>query len=153
MDKIRSLYLKHKEVVNYLFFGGATTVVSWLTYALFVGPLALGVMPGKILSWICAVSFAFVTNKLWVFDSKSWTWPLWLREAAAFFAGRLGSGLVEIGGLPLLIKLGLDQTLFGVEGFVANIVISVVVIILNYFISKFLVFRKKQDPSGPEGKS
>ena len=143
MNKLKALYLKHQEVINYLFFGGATTAVSWLTYALFAGPMALGAQSGKILSWVCAVSFAFVTNKLWVFQSKSWVWPDWLQEAAVFFAGRIGSGVVEIGGFALLIKLGMDQALFGVEGAVANIVISVVVIILNYFISKFLVFRKK----------
>ena len=143
MDKLKALLLKYKEPISYLFFGGLTTVVSWATYALFAGPLALGVMPSNILSWVCAVTFAFVTNKLWVFDSKSWVWPGWLREAAAFVAGRLFSGAVELGGLPLLMWLGLDQALFGIEGFAAKVVISVVVVILNYFLSKFLVFRKK----------
>ena len=145
MKKIRELFQKYREVILYLVFGGATTFVSWATYALFVGPMHLGLMPGKIASWICAVSFAFVTNKIWVFDSRAWTWPLWLREAGEFFAGRIFSGVVEVGGLPLLIRLGLDQTLFGVEGFVANMAISVVVIILNYFISKFIVFRRKKE--------
>ena len=145
MDKIKSLYQKYREIIHYLVFGAATTFVSWLTYALFVGPMAMGVMPGKILSWVCAVAFAFVTNKLWVFESKAWTWPLWLRQAGEFFLGRVFSGIVEVGGLPLLIRMGLDQTLFGVEGFVANMVVTVVVIILNYFISKFIVFRRKKE--------
>lgn len=145
MEKIKELYLKYREIVNYLIFGAATTFVSAATYALFVGAMHMGVMPGKVLSWIVAVTFAFVTNKLWVFESKSWVWPAWLREAAGFYAGRLFSGVVEIGGLALLMKLGMDQPLFGVDGFLANIVITVVVIILNYFISKFLVFRKKKE--------
>ena len=143
MDRIKELYLKYKEIVNYLIFGAATTFVSWATYALFVGAMHMAVMPGKVLSWVVAVTFAFVTNKLWVFESKSWVWPGWLKEAASFYAGRIFSGVVEIGGLALLMKLGMDQTLFGIEGFVANMVITVVVIILNYFISKFWVFRKK----------
>ena len=142
MDKLKSLLLKYREPISYLFFGGLTTVVSWASYALFAGPLGLGVMPANILSWVCAVSFAFVTNKLWVFRSKSWAWPGWLREAGAFFAGRLFSGAVEIAGLPLLMAAGLDQTLFGVEGFAANMVVTVVVIVLNYFLSKFFAFRK-----------
>ena len=145
MDKLKALLRKYKEPVSYLLFGGLTTVVSWLTYALGAGPLALGVTPANIFSWVCAVSFAFVTNKLWVFDSKSWAWPGWLREAAAFVAGRLFSGAVELGGLPLLMWLGLDQALFGIEGLAAKVVVSVVVIILNYFLSKFLVFRKKKN--------
>ena len=144
MDKIKQLYLKYREIISYLIFGAATTFVSWATYALFVGGLGAGVTLGNVLSWICAVSFAFVTNKLWVFQSKSWAWPGWLKEAAGFFAGRLFSGLVELGGLPFLMWLGLDQSLFGVEGMAAKVTISVVVIILNYFISKFLVFRKKE---------
>ena len=111
MEKLKALYQTHREIIHYLLFGAATTVVSWATYGLFVGPMALGLMPGKILSWICAVSFAFVTNKLWVFQSRSWQFPLWLREAAAFFAGRIFSGVVEVAGLPLLIRLGLRQTL------------------------------------------
>ena len=144
MDKLRALLRKYREPISYLFFGGLTTVVSWASYALFAGPLALGVMPANVLSWICAVSFAFVTNKLWVFDSKSWAWPGWVKEAAAFVAGRLFSGAVELGGLPLLMWMGLDQPLFGIEGFAAKVVISIVVVILNYFLSKFLVFRKKK---------
>lgn len=144
MDKLRTLFRKYREPISYLFFGGLTTVVSWVVYALGAGPLCLGVTPANILSWVCAVSFAFVTNKLWVFDSKGWAWPGWLREAAAFVAGRLFSGAVELGGLPLLMWLGLDQSLFGIEGLAAKVVISVVVIVLNYFLSKFLVFRKKK---------
>ena len=143
MKKLWDIYQRYKEPVNYLIFGGATTAVSWASYALFVGGLSMAVTPGNILSWVCAVTFAFVTNKLWVFQSKTWQWPLWMKEAAAFLGGRIFSGLVELGGLPLLMKLGLDQTLFGVEGLAAKIAISVVVIILNYFLSKFLVFRKK----------
>ena len=143
MEKLKDLLAKYREVISYLFFGGLTTLVSWGTYALFVGPLALGTNVGNVLSWVCAVSFAFVTNKLWVFNSKSWAWPAWLKEAGAFFAGRIFSGVVELGGLPLLMWMGLDQPLFGIEGFAAKVTISVVVIILNYFLSKFLVFRKK----------
>ena len=145
MEKIKALYQKYREPISYLFFGGLTTVVSWVTYALFVGKLSMRPVPGNILSWVCAVAFAFVTNKLWVFDSKSWAWPGWFREALAFVAGRLFSGAVEMGGLPLLMWLGLDQPLFGIDGFAAKLVVSVVVIILNYFLSKFLVFRKKAE--------
>ena len=141
-EKIKALLKKHWEVISYLFFGGCTTLVSWATYALFVGTLSMPLMAGKILSWICAVVFAFITNKLWVFRSKAMDGRTLLREAVEFFGSRVATGVVEVLGLPLLMKLGLDQALFGVEGFVANVVISVVVIVLNYIVSKFLVFRK-----------
>jgi len=143
MNKILELYKKHREIINYIVFGGCTTLVSWATYALFVGGMDMEILAGKILSWICAVSFAFVTNKLWVFFSRAVDWKTWLREGVEFFASRAATGVVEVLGLPVLMKLGLDASLFGVEGFAANIVVTVVVIILNYIVSKFLVFRKK----------
>lgn len=141
-EKLIALLKKHWEVISYLFFGGCTTLVSWVTYALFVGTLAMPLMTGKILSWVCAVTFAFVTNKLWVFRSKAMDGPTLIRETAEFFGSRVATGVVEVLGLPLLMKLGLDQALFGVEGFAANLVVTVVVIVLNYIVSKFLVFRK-----------
>lgn len=141
-EKLIALLKKHWEVISYLFFGGCTTLVSWVTYALFVGTMAMPLMAGKILSWICAVTFAFVTNKLWVFRSKAMDGRTLIRETAEFFGSRAATGVVEVLGLPLLMKLGLDQPLFGVEGFVANLVVTVVVIVLNYIVSKFLVFRK-----------
>ena len=143
MKKLKALYEAHQEIISYLFFGAATTVINWIAYALFVGAMGMAITPGNILSWLVAVIFAFITNKLWVFQSKSWAWPLWLKEAAAFFAGRIFSGLVELFGLPLLMKLGLDQSIFGIEGFAAKLVVTVVVIILNYILSKFIAFRKK----------
>ncbi len=145
IEKLKGLYLRYREPVNYLIFGGLTTLMNLVCYALAVGPLGMEVTPGNLLSWFVAVTFAFVTNKQWVFASKSWAFPLWLKEAGAFYAGRIFSGLVELGGLPLLMWLGLDQTLFGIDGFAAKIVVTVVVIILNYFLSKFIAFRKKKD--------
>jgi len=142
--KLREVIEKYWEILSYLFFGGCTTVVSIVTYSLFVGPLSMPLVPGKILSWFCSVVFAFVTNKLWVFRSKAMDAKTLLREGGEFFGSRIATGVAEVVGLPLLIKLGLDQTLFGVEGFVANVVVTVVVIILNYILSKFIVFRKKK---------
>lgn len=144
MKNVLALYKKYREIINYIIFGGGTTVVSWATYAAFVGGLGMGILTGKILSWVCAVAFAFVTNKLWVFFSRAADWKSWLREGLEFFASRAATGVIEVVGLEVLMKLGMDGALFGVEGFAANIVVTVVVVILNYIISKFLVFRKKE---------
>ena len=144
MKKILELYNKYREIINYIFFGGCTTIVSWVTYGLFVGTLAMPLMSGKILSWICAVTFAFITNKIWVFQSRSMDGKTLLRESVEFFASRVATGVVEVLGLPLLMKAGLDASWFGVEGFAANVVVTIVVIVLNYIVSKFLVFRKNK---------
>ena len=159
MSRLRALYEKYREIISYLFWGVMTTLVSWLTYALFdlvfrgVGAqlhvfwlsISVTVLMDSILSWICAVLFAYVTNKLWVFESKSWdrqvVWP----EIAKFFSARAATGVLEIVAVPLLTAIGLDQTIFGVEGMLAKVIVTVVVVILNYILSKLLVFRTKTD--------
>ncbi len=146
-----------RELLLYLIFGGLTTLVSWGTYILFANDrfMGLGITLSKVLSWILAVLFAFFTNKIWVFESKSWKPAVFFREILSFFAARGITGLLEIFGTPALVKAGLTQTLFGTKGMVANITVSVVVVILNYIFSKLLVFTKKrkkpEEPAAPSG--
>lgn len=142
--KLKEFFLKYKEILLYLVFGVLTTVVSWGTYVLFVRFMGMGITPGKALSWVCAVLFAFVTNKLWVFESKTRKTGTVLQELVSFFGARAATGALEIFGVPALVKLGMDQQVFGTNGMLANIVVSIVVVILNYVFSKFLVFRKTQ---------
>ena len=152
MAKIKELFKKHKEIIMYLIFGVLTTVVSWGSYALF--EIVLGTVIfnnivlsaiANILSWIVAVLFAYITNKLWVFESKSFKKDVVLKEFAAFVGSRLLSGVVEWAGVPLLMLVGLNQAIFGIEGMLAKVIISVVVVILNYILSKLLVFKKKKE--------
>lgn len=143
METLKNLYFKHKEIINYLLFGGMTTVVSWGTYSLFVKAIGMSVGVGNILSWICAVLFAFVTNKLFVFESKTWQPATALREFVSFIGARLATGVIEWFGVPYFSTHGLTHPLFGVKGLLAKVVVSIVVIILNYLFSKFLVFFKK----------
>ena len=144
MEKLKNLYLKYKEIINYLIFGGLTTVVSWGTYSLFVKAFGMSVSVGNVLSWICAVIFAFITNKLFVFDSKTWAPATAIREFFSFIGARLATGVLEWFGVPFFSEHGLTQPLFGVKGLLAKIVVSIVVIILNYIFSKFLIFTKKE---------
>ena len=146
METLKNLYFKYKEIINYLLFGGMTTVVSWGTYSLFVKAIGMSVGVGNILSWICAVLFAFVTNKLFVFESKTWQPATALREFVSFIGARLATGVIEWFGVPYFSTHGLTHPLFGVKGLLAKVVVSIVVIILNYIFSKFLVFIKKDKP-------
>ncbi len=143
--------LLNREVFMYLVFGVLTTVVSWASYALFVRIVErlvdsndLQVSIANVLSWVAAVLFAFVTNKLWVFDSKSWKGNIVIKELGSFIAARLATGCIEWFGVPLLVKLGMDQELFGTKGMLAKIIASVLVVIINYFFSKLLIFKKKE---------
>ena len=140
----------NREVFMYLVFGVLTTVVSWASYALFIKILGsisnsdVRITVANVLSWIAAVLFAFITNKLWVFDSKSWKPSVVIKELGMFVVARLATGCIEWFGVPLLVKIGVDQELFGTEGMVAKIIASVLVVILNYFFSKLLIFKKKE---------
>ncbi|NCC66979.1 MAG: GtrA family protein [Clostridia bacterium] len=165
----RELFNKHHEIIMYCVFGVTTTLVSWGTYWLFMLILpfdfdvcvtlfgrefefVLNIVIANVISWIIAVSVAFVTNKIWVFESKSWEKRLVWGEAVTFIGGRMLTGAIEILALPLLVGLGLDQTLFGVEGFPAKILLTVCVVILNYILSKFISFNL-QDKLGSDNQN
>ena len=138
---ICKIYHTYKEAIDYLFWGGMTTVVSWGSYSAFV-LLGASVFWGNVLSWICAVLFAFVTNKLWVFQSKSWAGNVLLPELGKFLSSRVATGVFEMVAVPALVALGLNQTILGIEGMVSKVLVSVVVVILNYILSKLFVFKK-----------
>lgn len=144
MKKIKELVLRYREIISYLFFGGLTTVVSWGSYALFERLFNLSINASNLLSWILAVAFAYVTNKIFVFQSKEKTAKGLFKEIGLFLSSRVFSGLVEIVGVPLLVWCGLNQTIFGIEGMVSKIVVSIVVVILNYILSKLLIFKTKK---------
>ncbi len=138
---ICKIYHAYKEAIDYLFWGGMTTVVSWGSYSLFV-LLGASVFWGNAGSWVCAVTFAFVTNKLWVFGSKSWAGNVVFPELGKFLSSRVATGVFEMVAVPALVTVGLNQTIFGIDGMVSKVVVSVAVIVLNYILSKLFVFKK-----------
>lgn len=146
MKHILNLMKKYQEIIAYLFWGVLTTVVSWGTYSLFVVILeneTYKITIANILSWICAVLFAYVTNKIWVFHSHSWKVKICLIEFWKFISTRFITGVFEIMAVPILVGIGLNQTIFGIEGMVAKIFVSVIVVILNYIFSKLFIFKKE----------
>lgn len=149
MEKLKALFEKYREIISYIFWGVMTTAVSFITYCLFTLLLTAfldtraAVFISNALSWVCAVLFAFITNKLWVFNSKSFKKAIVLPEFLKFLSSRIATGVIEMAGLPLLVYLGLGRALFGIEGLAAKIIINVIVIVLNYVFSKLIIFKKK----------
>lgn len=143
---LQTLYKKHREVISYIFFGGLTTVINWIAYSLCI-TVGVSVFISNIVAWFTAVVFAFVTNKIWVFESKEWSAATLRKEGVPFLGSRLFTGALEIIFVPLLIYMGLNQAVFGIEGLFAKIVVSVVVIILNYVMSKLFVFNSEGENS------
>ncbi len=139
---MKALWKKYREGILYLLFGGLTTLVNWLVYILLVNGLSANMTLSNAVAWVAAVAFAFITNKRYVFRSQQTGAPALLREIGSFFAARVLSGVVEIVGPALLMKIGLSMPLFGVPGAAAKLTVSVVVILLNYLFSKWFVFKK-----------
>ncbi len=138
------LLKKYREQIMYIIFGVATTVVNWIVYVTMQKVFHAEMTLSNAVAWVISVLFAYVTNKLYVFESKSWKPMLVLREATAFVGARLLTGLFDTFFPTLLYKIGLNQTVFGIEGFVAKAVASIAVIVLNYVFSKLIVFRNKK---------
>ena len=134
---------KHDEGIRYIIFGVITVLVSWGTYALFVF-MGIDLAVSNILSWICAVLFAFVVNKIYVFRCVGSSKVKLSAELVSFFGGRVFTGVVAALLFPALCAIGLGFVFLGVEGLFARGITSGVEILLNYLISKFVVFRKSE---------
>lgn len=137
MERIRKLVEQYREIVVYLFFGGLTTLVNFLIYFPLYNWLLVSATVSNIFAWGGAVLFAYFTNKPFVFQSKDWSLPFVIPEFVKFVGCRIGSGLLE----TCLIWLTVDY--LALNGNVMKILISVLVVILNYIASKWLVFRRK----------
>ena len=153
MKKITELLNKYKELLLYIIFGGLTTVVNFIAFWI-CGKL-LGeelYLISNAIAWFVSVVFAYITNKLFVFESKSFTPKTLLKEIPSFFSARIFSFGVEEGGMWLFVDLlrfgEYSLNIFGFEitgQLIAKLILAVFVVILNYFASKFVIFRKKNE--------
>ncbi len=145
--------LLNKETIRYLFFGVATTAVNYGVFFLLYGLVwnQRHSLAANAAAFVAAVVFAFVVNKLFVFESKSWGMEALKREIPSFLAARVGSFGIEEAGLFLC------ENILGLGGVTAvtiantpidwitlvKLALAVVVIVLNYVFCKLFVFRKK----------
>ena len=143
MGKISYLMMVHREAIMYVIMGGFTTLVTWVSYAGFVH-FGVSEEVSNVLSWVCGVVFAFIVNKWIVFNSKTLKPKEVAREVVFFFGSRIFTLVVAVIAFPVLIDIGFDQELFGTPGMVAKIITSVIEIVLNWVLSKYLVFRSKK---------
>ena len=127
------LLCKYREVILYLFFGACTTLVSLLSFWLFESVLHVNALISNIISWVVSVTFAFVVNRLYVFDAAG---QGVLRQAVSFYGGRLATlGVEELIIYVFITRLGFPAMLI-------KLIAQVIIIILNYVISKLIVFTK-----------
>lgn len=152
---INNLISKHKIFLNYTLCGTLTTIVSFGSFSVFsiiltnfIENSITAATVSNVLSWLCTVIFAFVINKLWVFKSKSFNKKVLLPEFVKFFFSRLTTGIIELTALPFLMKIGLNQSMFGIDGLLSKIIVSIVVIIINYILARLFVFKRFESKAG-----
>ena len=151
MKKIKTLFIKYKEIITYIIFGILTTLVNFFSFWLFTKIFGEDLyLVNNAIAWVVGVVFAYVTNKLFVFESKSWDLKLITKEITGFLGARIFSFLVEEGGMFLFISvLGLGEKSLALAGFIitgqfiVKILLAVIVVVLNYVFSKFIIFKRQ----------
>lgn len=156
-DKKNKIYMKmKKEIVLYIIFGVATTLVNILTYYILENIYSVPYLIANATAWFTSVLFAFITNKLFVFkpnnktvstsgqegkknceypfSSKKWSFPIVLKEMGKFFSARIATGVFDMVGMWLFV------TIFLFPEMITKVVVNVIVILLNYVLSKWVVF-------------
>ncbi len=157
---MRNLFFKYRETIAYVFFGAVTTLVNLVVFKLF--NMILGeelYLISNTIAWAAAVLVAFFTNKLWVFESKSWAPAVLRRELPAFVGARVFSYAFEEAGLFLTVgllglgewALALPFVTFSGE-MVCKVFLQVVVLVLNYVFSKLVIFKKSLNDRDGDGK-
>lgn len=139
IEKIKEIYFKYEEIWNYLVVGGLTTLVSILAYVIVTATFLnvenpVELQAANIIEWVAGVLFAYFTNRRFVFKSKN---ENMFREFISFSSSRVVTLLAD-----MVIK-GVMVNIMGIHHYIALGTSMVVVTIGNYFLSKFLVFRKK----------
>lgn len=136
VNLIKKLY--NDSRIRYLFFGGLTTLVNMGLFALLKGPMGIDYKISNFFSVAAAICFAFVVNKLFVFQSKTNSFQETLQEFYKFVLGRLVTMAVEVGGVPFCVEIIHQPEM------IAKLETQVIVTVVNYFISKLLVFKSTE---------
>lgn len=136
-QKLWKLFLKYKEVLLYLIFGGLTTLVNFIVYAVCARGFCLNTLQANASALIISILFAYITNKIFVFGSKTDSVKEIFREFFSFLACRLGTGALDMAFMYVFVDI------LGFYDILMKILSNVIVIILNYIFSKLIIFAKK----------
>ena len=150
---IKTLFIKYKELITYVIFGVLTTLVNFFAFWIFTKIFGEDLyLVNNAIAWVVGVVFAYVTNKLFVFESKSWDLKLIAKEITGFLGARIFSFLVEESGMFLFVSvLGLGESSLTLLGFtitgqfIVKILLAVIVVVMNYVFSKFFIFKSSEN--------
>ncbi len=136
MKLLKSLFLKYRELILYVFFGGLTTLVNWASYWLLADVFHVPYLWATAIAQVLSILFAYVTNRIWVFESKAKGFSAVFWEMVRFFGCRAASFVLDL----LCMRIGVGG--FHVNDMVMKLLSNVIVVIVNYVFSKLIVFRK-----------
>ena len=134
--KIAALLRRYREMLMYLIFGVLTTLVNIVSYYCLTRFIQMDTAAATALAWFLSVVFAYVTNRRWVFQSKATGFMPVMLEVGGFFAARAATGLMDLGVMALCVDV------MHLPDMPVKIASNVIVVILNYVLSKLLIFRK-----------
>ncbi len=135
IEQIKVLLEKYKAIILYGIFGVLTTLINIVVYEAFYRYVGWSNVVSNIAAWVAAVTVAFITNKLWVFESKTTEKKTLMFEIISFFGCRLATGLLDLAIMYVAVdELALNSTLM-------KCISNVIVIIVNYIASKLIIFK------------
>ncbi|MBO1623670.1 GtrA family protein [Bacillus cereus] len=130
---------KTKEIFNYLFFGGLTTLINIVTYFICATLVGMDYKIATTIAWIVAVLFAYITNKKYVFNSQQANLTHALKEFFYFMGFRILSYFIDLFAMIAFIEW------LGINDLITKVIANIIVVVFNYFASKYVIFRKKTD--------
>jgi len=138
MNKMIGVYIANKELVSYLFFGICTTVINTFCYWLLCEVFAQDNIVSTTIAWLVAVAVAFITNRVYVFESQSTHVSECIKQLVFFFGCRILTGFLDV----LIMAIAVD--LLKWNGLLWKLISNVIVTIINYIASKYLIFKNKK---------
>lgn len=128
---------KNKELINYLIMGVLTTGVNILTYYILTKTGVLNYQAATVVAWVVSVLFAYITNKKYVFASKTTNFKELRKEISSFFFFRVVSLFIDFAVMVVLVEIAHS------DDFLAKIIANVIVVVFNYVASKQIIFKKQ----------
>lgn len=132
---MRDFYKKYKDIILYAFFGVCTTLVNVVSFGIISYTVNMTATLGAVIAWGFAVSFAYCTNRKWVFHSEAEGFCNIAREISSFFLCRLATGIVD------WLCMWIFVDIYGLHDMLIKLLANILVIILNYIASKLMVFK------------
>ena len=138
-QKLKQLIKKYEELIKYLIIGVLTTALNYIVFAVLTTIMKVDMHISNLIAWLVGVIFAYFTNKLFVFESKSFKMEVLSKEILSFGAARVFSLLIE----ELILYIFVD--LLNMDKLIIKLIANIIVIIINYILSKFIIFKKPKE--------